>query len=61
MENQKFIDITPKWEGMMKVIIAVLENPKASTESKKAMREELVDLGKWVDQVNEERKKKCEK
>jgi len=61
MENQKFIDITPKWEGMMKVIIAVLENPKASAESKKAMREELVDLGKWVDQVNEERKKKCEK
>ncbi len=61
MENQKFIDITPKWEGMMKVIIAVLENPKASTESKKAMREELVDLGKWVDQVNEERKQKCEK
>ena len=61
MENQKFIDITPKWEGMMKVIIAVLENPKASVESKKAMREELVDLGKWVDQVNEERKQKCEK
>ena len=58
MENQKFIDITPKWEGMMRVIIAVLENPKASAESKKAMREELVDLGKWVDQVNEERKKK---
>jgi hypothetical protein len=56
MENQKFIDITPKWEGMMKVIIAVLENPKASAESKKAMREELVDLGRWVDQVNEERK-----
>ncbi len=61
MENQKFIDITPKWEGMMKVIIAVLENPKASAESKKAMKEELVDLGKWVDQVNEERKQKCEK
>ena len=61
MENQKFIDITPKWEGMMKVIIAVLENPKASAESKQSMREELVDLGKWVDQVNEERKKKCEK
>ena len=52
----KTIDITPKWEGMMKVIIAVLENPKASAESKKAMREELVDLGKWVDKVNEGRK-----
>ena len=57
MENQKFIDITPKWEGMMKVIIAVLENPKASAESKKAMREELVDLGRWVDSVNAKRKK----
>ncbi len=56
MKNQEFIDITPKWEGMMKVIIAVLENPKASAESKQSMREELVDLGKWVDQVNEERK-----
>jgi len=60
MENQKakFIDLTPKWEGMMKVMLAVLENPKASIESKQAMREELIDLGKWVDQVNEERKKK---
>ena len=53
----KTIDVTPKWEGMMKLIIAVLENPKASIESKQAMREELVDLGKWVDEVNEERKK----
>ena len=40
----------------MKVMLAVLENPKASAESKQAMREELVDLGKWVDKVNEERK-----
>ncbi len=42
-------------------MLAVLENPKASHESKQAMRAELVDLGKWVDQVNEERKQKCEK
>ena len=56
MENQKFIDITPKWEGMMRVMLAVLENPKASAESKQAMREELISLGKWVDGVNEERK-----
>ena len=41
----------------MKVIIAVLENPKASHESRQAMRAELVDLAKWVDSVNEERKK----
>jgi len=61
MENQKFIDITPKWEGMMRVMLAVLENPKASAESKQSMREELISLGKWVDEVNEERKQKCEK
>ena len=57
----KTIDVTPKWEGMMKVMLAVLENPKASDESKQALREELIDLGRWVDQVNEERKQKCEK
>ena len=57
MENQKFIDITPKWEAMMRVMLAVLENPKASAESKRALSEELIDLGRWVDGVNEERKK----
>ena len=53
----KTIDVTPKWEGMMKVMLAVLENPKASADSKQAMREELVDLGRWVDQQNERIKK----
>ena len=53
----KTIDVTPKWEGMMRVMLAVLENPKASAESKQSMREELISLGRWVDQVNEERKK----
>ena len=51
------IDITPKWEGLMRVMLAVLENPKASAESKQAMREELIELAKWVDGVNEQRKK----
>jgi len=57
----KTIDVTPKWEGMMRVMLAVLENPKASAESKQSMREELISLGRWVDGVNEERKQKCEK
>ena len=57
MKKQEFIDITPKWEGMMRVMLAVLENPKAPVESKQAMREELISLGKWVDGVNDERKK----
>ena len=56
MKNAKTIDLTPKWEGMMRIIIAVLENPKATKESKQAMREELIDLAKWVDCVNEKRK-----
>ena len=56
----KTIDVTPKWEAMMRLMLAVLENPKASAESKQALREELISLGKWVDGVNEERKKSSE-
>ena len=52
----KTIDITPKWEGMMRVMLAVIENPKAPADSKQALKEELIDLGRWVDKVNEERK-----
>jgi hypothetical protein len=59
-EGMRTIDITPKWEGMMRVMLAVLENPKASAESKQSMREELISLGRWVDGVNEERKKSSE-
>ena len=40
----------------MRVMLSVIENPKASADSKQAMREELIRLGKWVDEVNEERK-----
>ena len=60
MKNAKTIDLTPKWVAMMRMMLAVLENPKASKESKQIMREELIDLAKWVDGVNEERKK-CKK
>ena len=56
----KTIDVTPKWEAMMRLMLAVLEDPKASVESKQSMREELIDLGRWVDKVNEERKKSSE-
>ena len=57
----KTIDVTPKWEAMMRLMLAVIEDPKASAESKQSMREELIDLGRWVDKVNEERKNQCEK
>ena len=55
------IDVTPKWEAMMKIMLAVIENPKSSADSKQALKEELIDLGRWVDKVNEERKNQCEK
>ena len=57
----KTIDVTPKWEAMMRLMLAVLEDPTASAESKQSMREELINLGRWVDKVNEERKNQCEK
>lgn len=56
MKNAKTIDLTPKWEAMMQMMLAVLENPHASKESKQVMREELIELAKWVDGVNEKRK-----
>ena len=57
MKNAETIDITPKWEAMMRVMLAVIENPKSSADSKKALKEELIDLGRWVDSVNAKRKK----
>ena len=54
----KFIDITPKWEAVMQILVEILTNPKASTDSKREAKAELIDLARWVDKVNEERKKK---
>ncbi len=56
MKNAKTIDLTPKWEAMMQMMLAVLENPHASKESKQVMREEHIELAKWVDGVKERRK-----
>ena len=50
------IDVTPKWEAMMRIMLAVIENPKSSADSKKALKEELIDLARWVDSVNKEKK-----
>ena len=54
----KTIDITPKWEAVMQILVEILTNPKASTTSKREAKAELIDLARWVDKVNEERKKK---
>ena len=54
----KTIDITPKWEAIMQILVMILTNPKASTDSKREAKAELINLARWVDKVNEERKKK---
>jgi hypothetical protein len=50
------IDITPKWEHLIHVMIEVLQNPKASVDSKREIRAELVKMAKVMDQLNEEAK-----
>ena len=52
----KTIDITPTWESAVKIYIAVLENDKASAESRKNAREDLIFLGKTIDQLNKVKK-----
>ena len=57
MEKQEFIDITPKWEGLMNYMIHILQNPKASKESQDGIRAELMDLARAMDKINERAKK----
>ena len=57
----KTIDITPTWEHAVKIYIAVLENDKASAESKHNARAELTYLAKVVDRLQAERKEEAKK
>ena len=52
------IDITPKWQGLMGLMVDVLQNPKASQEAKDGIRGELLDLAKHVDELNQKNKEK---
>lgn len=49
----KTIDITPTWEALVPAMVEVLRNPKAETESVRAITEEFTRLAKIVDQQNE--------
>tara|TARA_R110002167_G_scaffold347308_1_gene558215 strand:+ start:291 stop:464 length:174 start_codon:yes stop_codon:yes gene_type:complete len=46
------IDITPTWQALLPTMLAVIANPKASSESKKGITEELMRLAKIVDDQN---------
>ena len=49
----KTIDITPTWSALIPTMVEVLKNPKASSEAKKMISDELVRLAKIVDAYNE--------
>ena len=49
------INITPKWKHLIHIMIEVLQNPRATTDSKKEIRAELVRMAEIVDQMNEDK------
>lgn len=46
-EQQETIDITPTWEGQMRMAIILLED--GTSEGKKNAREEIVKAGQLLD------------
>lgn len=46
----KTIDLTPTWAGIMPGIISILEN--GNEDGRKIAREELMNLAKQVDSLN---------
>jgi hypothetical protein len=56
-QSPETIDLTPNWEFSVSIYIAVLENPEASAESRRAATDELLRLARVVDNLNTEQKK----
>ncbi len=50
----KTIDLTPTWEAAVRIYCAVLENPDAEESAKQAAREDLLNLGRWADNLKGE-------
>jgi len=51
------IDITPKWKCAVQIMLAVLDNPKATKEAKAEMKQEIIRLAEIVDEMNKDSKK----
>lgn len=43
------IDITPTWEGSMRVYIALLESPQEQKKARALIHEDLLTLARWAD------------
>lgn len=46
------IDITPDWATLVPLFVNVLQNPKASQDSKDAIEAELMRLAEFADKTN---------
>lgn len=52
--SSKTIDITPSWRSSVEMMLLVLNNPKASKESKQTCHEELLRLADIVDNLKKQ-------
>ena len=50
----KTIALTPKWQGLLPIMLHVLEHPESPAEAKADIRSELTRLAKFVDEMNED-------
>lgn len=49
--KESTIDLTPSWEEVVSIYIAVLQNENAGFEAVKAAKEELIRLARWADKM----------
>ena len=49
----KTIDITPRWQGVMPVLLNVLEDSDSPAEAKDYIRSEIIKLAQFVDRAND--------
>ena len=55
--SSKTIDITPSWRSSVEMMLLVLNNPKASKESKQVCHAELLRLADIIDNLKDNLKK----
>ena len=50
------IDVTPTWTALVRPMMEVLKNPKASSDSVKGIEAEFIRMAKIIDESNEKAK-----
>ena len=47
------IDITPKWSGILPLLLEILKNPKANPKTKQFAEDEIIKMAKIADRVKQ--------